>query len=147
MEENIWPLYHSPIEYSHMKIRRKSRFAPEVFTHSLNDIMFFLLLFFLIISTMSNPNVIKLMLPKASATQQMYKKQITLSIDENKVYYIDKEPIPFDRLEMQLQSIFAGVEERTIVLRVDKNLAVQDLVEVLELGAKQDIKMVMATAK
>ncbi len=51
-----------------MKIRRKSRFAPEVFTHSLNDIMFFLLLFFLIISTMSNPNVIKLMLPKASAT-------------------------------------------------------------------------------
>lgn len=130
-----------------MKIRRKSRFAPEVFTHSLNDIMFFLLLFFLIISTMSNPNVIKLMLPKASATQQMYKKQITLSIDDKKVYYIDKEPIPFDRLEAELQNIFAGVEDRTIVLRVDKNLAVQDLVDVLELGAKQDIKMVMATAK
>ncbi|MCF0071429.1 biopolymer transporter ExbD [Dyadobacter sp. CY261] len=130
-----------------MKIRRKSRFAPEVFTHSLNDIMFFLLLFFLIISTMSNPNVIKLMLPKASATQQMYKKQITLSIDDKKAYFIDKEPIPFDRLEAELQNIFANVEERTIVLRVDKNLAVQDLVDVLELGAKNDIKMVMATAK
>lgn len=130
-----------------MKIRRKSRFAPEVFTHSLNDIMFFLLLFFLIISTMSNPNVIKLMLPKASATQQMYKKQITLSVDENKAYFIDKEPIPFDRLEAELQGIFANVEEKTIVLRVDKNLAVQDLVDVLELGAKNDIKMVMATAK
>ncbi len=130
-----------------MKIRRKSRFAPEVFTSSLNDIMFFLLLFFLIISTMSNPNVIKLMLPKASATQQMYKKQITLSIDDKKVYYIDKEPIPFDQLETQLQTLFAGVEDRTIILRVDKNLAVQDLVDVLELGAKQDIKMVMATAK
>lgn len=130
-----------------MKIRRKSRFAPEVFTHSLNDIMFFLLLFFLIISTMSNPNVIKLMLPKASATQQMYKKQITLSIDDKKVYYIDKTPIPFEQLETELQTIFAGVEDRTIVLRVDKNLAVQDLVDVLELGAKQDIKMVMATAK
>ncbi|PWJ57653.1 biopolymer transport protein ExbD [Dyadobacter jejuensis] len=130
-----------------MKIRRKARFAPEVFTHSLNDIMFFLLLFFLIISTMSNPNVIKLMLPKASASQQMYKKQITLSIDENKVYYIDKEAIPADMLEATLVSIFEGVEERTIVLRVDKNLAVQDLVDVLELGAKNDIKMVMATAK
>ncbi|WP_025764403.1 ExbD/TolR family protein [Dyadobacter tibetensis] len=130
-----------------MKIRRKARFAPEVFTHSLNDIMFFLLLFFLIISTMSNPNVIKLMLPKASASQQMYKKQITLSIDENKVYYIDKEPIPGDMLEARLIDIFAGIEERTIVLRVDKNLAVQDLVDVLELGAKNDIKMVMATAK
>ncbi|GGN10419.1 biopolymer transporter ExbD [Dyadobacter beijingensis] len=130
-----------------MKIRRKSRFAPEVFTHSLNDIMFFLLLFFLIISTMSNPNVIKLMLPKASATQQMYKKQITLSVDENKAYFIDKEPIPFENLEAQLQTIFANVEERTVVLRVDKNLAVQDLVDVLEIGAKNDIKMVMATAK
>ncbi|MHA4737735.1 ExbD/TolR family protein [Dyadobacter sp. MSC1_007] len=130
-----------------MKIRRKSRFAPEVFTHSLNDIMFFLLLFFLIISTMSNPNVIKLMLPKASATQQMYKKQITLSIDDKKAYFIDKEPVPFDRLEVELQNIFANIEEKTVVLRVDKNLAVQDLVDVLEIGAKNDIKMVMATAK
>ena len=77
----------------------------------------------------------------------MYKKQITLSIDDKKVYYIDKTPIPFDKLEMELKTIFEGVEERTIVLRVDKNLAVQDLVDVLELGAKQDIKMVMATAK
>jgi len=130
-----------------MKIRRKSRFAPEVFTSSLSDIMFFLMLFFLIISTMSNPNVIKLLLPKASATQKMYKKQITLSIDDKKVYYIDKTPIPFEQLETELKTIFEGVEERTIVLRVDKNLAVQDLVDVLELGAKQDIKMVMATAK
>jgi biopolymer transport protein ExbD len=131
-----------------MKIRRKARFAPEVFTHSLNDIMFFLLLFFLIISTMSNPNVIKLMLPKASATQQMYKKQITLSVDDkHKAYFIDKEPIPFDRLEAELQNIFANVEDKTIVLRVDKNLAVQDLVDVLEIGAKNEIKMVMATAK
>lgn len=96
---------------------------------------------------MSNPNVIKLMLPKASATQQMYKKQITLSVDDKKVYYIDKDPYTFEQLETQLQTLFAGVEERTIVLRVDKNLAVQDLVDVLELGAKQDIKMVMATAK
>jgi biopolymer transport protein ExbD len=130
-----------------MKIRRKSRFAPEVFTSSLSDIMFFLMLFFLIISTMSNPNVIKLMLPKASATQQMYKKQITLSIDDKKVYYIDKTPYQFEQLETELKNLFEGVEERTIVLRVDKNLAVQDLVDVLELGAKQDIKMVMATAK
>ena len=87
------------------------------------------------------------MLPKASATQQMYKKQITLSVDDKKVYYIDKQAIPFESLEAELQTLFAGVEERTIILRVDKNLAVQDLVDVLELGAKQDIKMVMATAK
>ncbi len=118
-----------------------------MFTHSLNDIMFFLLLFFLIISTMSNPNVIKLMLPKASSSQQVYKKQITLSVDEQNNYYIDKDQIPIGQLESQLASIFANVEDRTVVLRVDKNLAVQDLVDVLEVGAKLDIKMVMATAR
>jgi len=87
------------------------------------------------------------MLPKASASQQMYKKQITLSVDDKKVYYIDKQAIAFENLEVELKNIFAGTEEKTIILRVDKNLAVQDLVDVLELGAKQDIKMVMATAK
>ncbi len=77
----------------------------------------------------------------------MYKKQITLSIDDKKAYFIDKEPVPFDRLEAELQNIFTNVEERTVVLRVDKNLAVQDLVDVLEMEPKNDIKMVMATAK
>jgi len=130
-----------------MKIRRKSRFAPEVFTHSLNDIMFFLLLFFLIISTMANPNVIKLMLPQAEATQRSYTKQMTLSVDAGKNYFLDKQPIPVDQLETTLHNTFLNVQERTIVLRLDKSLAVQDLVDVLEIGAKEDIKMVMATAK
>lgn len=130
-----------------MKIRRKSRFAPEVFTHSLNDIMFFLMLFFLIISTMANPNVIKLMLPKTGTAQRSFKKQITVSVDADKNYYIDKQQIPFDQLETSLHNMFLNVEEKTVVLRLDKTLAVQDLVDVLEIGAKEDIRMVMATAK
>lgn len=130
-----------------MKIRRKARFAPEVFTHSLNDIMFFLMLFFLIISTMANPNVIKLMLPQASQPQRSTTKQLTLSVDGEKRYYLDKQEIPFDQLETTLHNTFLNVEERAIVLRIDKSLAVQDLVDVLEIGAKEDIKMVMATAK
>lgn len=130
-----------------MKIRRKSRFAPEVFTHSLNDIMFFLMLFFLIISTMANPNVIKLMLPQAAQPQRSSTKQLTLSVDASKRYYLDKQEVPFDQLETTLHTMFLNAQERAIVLRLDKSLAVQDLVDVLEIGAKEDIKMVMATAK
>jgi len=130
-----------------MKIRRKSRFAPEVFTHSLNDIMFFLMLFFLIISTMANPNVINLMLPEASAPQRSTTKQLTLSVDGEKRYYLDKQEIPFDQLQTTLHQMFEGVDEKAIVLRIDKSLAVQDLVDVLEVGAKENIKMVMATAR
>ena len=86
-----------------MKLRRKPKFAAEVATSSLNDIMFFLLLFFLIISTVANPNVIKLLLPKASSSQQLSKKQVTLSVDSNKQYFIDKQPIDANNLENELR--------------------------------------------
>lgn len=130
-----------------MKIRRKSKFAPEVFTHSLNDIMFFLMLFFLIISTMVNPNVIKLMLPKASAAQQMQKKQTTVAVDADKNYSIDRKPVAKDQLETQLANTFNGIEDKTVILQVDQTVSVQDLVDVLAIGAKLDIKMVMAVKK
>ena len=130
-----------------MKIRRKQKFAAEVATSSLNDIMFFLLLFFLIISTVANPNVIKLMLPKAASTQQLSKKQVTLSVDEKKQYFIDKKPVDPANLENELKTMMAGIAEPTVVVRFDKTLTVQDLVDVLQTGAKLNIKMVMATAK
>lgn len=130
-----------------MKLRRKNKFAAEVATSSLNDIMFFLLLFFLIISTVANPNVIKLMLPKASASQQLSKKQVTLSVDADKQYFIDKRPIDAQNLEAELKTIMDGIAEPTVVVRFDKTLTVQDLVSVLETGAKLNIKMVMATSK
>ncbi|MFN4146214.1 MAG: ExbD/TolR family protein [Runella sp.] len=130
-----------------MRIRRKSRFAPEVFTQSLNDIMFFLMLFFLIISTMVNPNVIKLMLPKATAAQKMQKKQTTLAVDAQKNYFLDRTPVSKEQLESTLSAAFAGVDEKTVILQVDQSISVQDLVDVLAIGAKLDIKMVMAVKK
>ena len=130
-----------------MKIRHKNRFAPEVFTQSLNDIMFFLMLFFLIISTMVNPNVIKLMLPKASAMQQMQKKQTTLAVDADKNYFLDRQPVSKEQLESSLAVAFQGIEDKTVILQVDQTISVQDLVDVLSIGAKLDIKMVMAVKK
>ncbi len=130
-----------------MKIRKKSRFVPEVFTQALNDIMFFLMLFFLIISTMANPNVIKLMLPKASASQQMQKKETTIAVDAEKNYFIDRQPVQKEQLEAELQRIFGNIQEKTAILQVDNSVSVQDLVDVLSIGAKLDIKMVMAVKK
>jgi len=130
-----------------MKLRRKKAFTPKVFTESLNDIMFFLMLFFLIISTMVNPNVIKLVLPKASAAQQMQKKQTTIAVDADKNYSIDGQSVAKEQLESQLQSVFAGKEEKTVILQVDQTISVQDLIDVLAVGAKLDIKMVMAVKK
>jgi biopolymer transport protein ExbD len=128
-----------------MGLRRKNRFAAEVSTASLNDIMFFLLLFFLIVSTVANPSVIKLMLPKASKSQSLNKQSVSLSITKDKKYYINNTPVVFSGLEAALQKAIEGIPEPTIVLRTDKSLQIQDLVDVLNIGNKLKIKMVLST--
>jgi biopolymer transport protein ExbD len=65
-----------------MAIKRNKRFHPEIPTSSLSDIMFFLFLFFLIISTLANPNVIKLTLPKAKSNETTNKDHVSLSVTE-----------------------------------------------------------------
>ena len=130
-----------------MKIRSRNKFAAEVATSSLNDIMFFLLLFFLIISTVANPNVIKVLLPKSSASQALSKQPIILTITENKQYYINKRPVSVENLETELVNACAGLHEPTVVLHAANNLSIQDLVNVMQVGAHQKIKMVLATDK
>jgi biopolymer transport protein ExbD len=130
-----------------MKIRRNKHFKHEVSTSSLNDIMFFLLLFFLIVSTLANPNVIKVLLPSAKTTQQFNKQQITLTVTPDKKYFINQKEVLFNDLEQTLKQKTSGIDNPTLVLRVAKSLNVQDLVNVLEIGVKLNLKIVMATDK
>lgn len=130
-----------------MNIRRINRFKPEVSTSSLNDIMFFLLLFFLIVSTLSNPNVIKVLLPTSSSAQRINKEQINLTITADKKYYINQKEVSLGQLASELKTQTSGIENPTIILRIAKSLNVQDLVDVLEIGSRMNIKMVIATEK
>lgn len=128
-----------------MNLRRNTHYTAEVYTGSLNDIMFFLLLFFLIISTLVNPSVIKLMLPNASKAQTISKQQVSLSISKDKEYFINNESVAFDLLESKLTEMTKSISDATIILRVDNSLTVQDLVDVLQIGNKIKVKMVLAT--
>jgi biopolymer transport protein ExbD len=130
-----------------MKIKNPIEFKPEVATASLNDIMFFLLLFFLIIATFANPHVIKLLLPRADSSQTVTKKQITLSITKDKKYFIDERQISFENMETELSKLTASIPDVTIVLRADSSLTIQDLVDILQIGSKLHIKMILATEK
>jgi biopolymer transport protein ExbD len=124
---------------------RKHRFSAEIGASSMSDIMFFLMLFFLIVSTLVNPSVIKLMLPKAKSSQTLSKQQFTLDVAPDKTYYLNNRLLAFDQIEPQLKSMISGITEPTIVLRVDQTLTVQDLVDILEIGNRLKVKMVMAT--
>ncbi|WCT13698.1 ExbD/TolR family protein [Mucilaginibacter jinjuensis] len=124
---------------------RGKRASAEVHTSAMNDIMFFLLLFFLIASTVTNPNVIKLMLPKSSSGQSVSKKTITVSVTKDLRYYVDKKEVLEADLSTTLASYKTMATELTIVLYVDKTVAIQNVVSVMDTAQKLNIKLVLAT--
>ena len=127
-------------------VKRNKRFHAEVATSSLSDIMFFLLLFFLIISTLANPNVIKMTLPKSKTSEKTNKQLISLSVTEDKRFYLDKQEVAFDQLESTLLAQMGDAKDQTVVIRSPFNLQVQDLVDVLQIGVKNKLKFVIATS-
>ena len=129
-----------------MAIKRNKRFHAEVATSSLSDIMFFLLLFFLIISTLANPNVIRMTLPKSKTNEKTNKQLITLSVTEEKRYFIDKEEVLLDQLESRLLELIDPEKQQTVVIRIPATMQVQDLVDVLQIGVKNKLKFVIATS-
>lgn len=130
-----------------MKIKRENKFSAHVETSAMNDIMFFLMLFFLIVSTLVNPSVIKILLPNSKKVQEMNKQQITINVSSDKKYYINNSATAIDSasLEPALKATIAGLTDPTAVLRLDKSLTIQDLVGVLVVGSNLKIKMVLAT--
>ncbi|HAR19510.1 MAG TPA: biopolymer transporter ExbD [Cytophagales bacterium] len=130
-----------------MNFRRKNKAHSSVEVSALNDIMFFLMLFFLIASTLANPNVIKLLLPQAKAGQTVSKQQYSLTVSKDLEYYINNEKtsLAFEQLESRLLQIVGNSNDVTVVLKVDRSIQVQNLVDILALGNKLKIKMILAT--
>lgn len=143
-----------------MRIHRRRREEADVDASSLNDIMFFLMLFFLIASTLANPNVFPVKLPGSkNPNQLLVAKSVPLTVKrdgESLSLYIEQEQIPsLEELESRLTKMknqfpkdsVSGEGGLNIVLRMDKDANVQDLVDVLQIGANLSLKMVLATDK
>jgi len=128
-----------------MAIKRNKRFHAEVATSALSDIMFFLLLFFLIISTLANPNVIKVPLPESKADTKTQKAHISLTITQDKKYFVDKEEVTYDQIESKLIAETQKLGDNSVVVRIPFDAQVQELVDVLRIGMENDLKMIIAT--
>jgi len=128
-------------------LRKKKDYTAEVFTSSMNDIMFFLMLFFIIISTLLNPSMIKVSLPNSRNSQTLQKKEINLTMTLDKNYFVNNTKVPFEQLESELKKELARSPDAFIMLRFDSSLPIQDLVNVLSVGNKLTSKMIIATAK
>jgi biopolymer transport protein ExbD len=86
-------------------------------------------------------------LPKAATNETTNKDHISLSVTEDKLYYIDKQEVPFDQLEQTLFEKTAGSNDKTVVVRVPADNKVQDLVDLMQMGVKLKLNFVIATSK
>lgn len=98
-----------------MNLKPRLRHSPEVHTGALNDILFILLLFFLIVSTLANPNVIKVSNPK-SETDTKAKQTVVVTIDKNQHIFIGSTPVVLDSLPNRLKTFLAKETEKPSVV-------------------------------
>ncbi|MFL5753914.1 MAG: ExbD/TolR family protein [Bacteroidia bacterium] len=129
-----------------MALRKRHREA-EVSTDSLNDIMFFLLLFFLILSTMVSPNAIKVNLPNSTPTKpiEANDKPVHLAVTKERKYFVDSKEVDFGSLEASITEKTAGRKNAVVVLHIDKDLVYQDFIDVMQIGDRIKCKMIIAT--
>lgn len=98
---------------------------------SMSDLVFLLLIFFMITSTLIAPNAIKLLLP-SSSSKTMAKQTVTVYINESQNYFIEELQVSEDILELQIDQKLVGQTEGTVVLRADKTVPVQNVVTVID---------------
>ena len=130
-----------------MNLRRRHKIGAEVNTSSLNDIMFFLLLFFLLASTLVAPHVIKVALPKATTGQTVPKKNLSVSVTKDGLYFVDKKPVTESQLQEVLKGYEGKAEEVTVIISADSAAQVQPFVNVMDIASKYKLKLVVAAQK
>jgi len=128
-----------------MNLKNRKKGTVQVHTEALNDIMFFLMLFFLLASAVVNPQVVKLLLPRSSSGQQANnQKSITVSIDENLNYFVDKQPVTLEAMEGKIQSYIQQDTDLTIVLYVSRGVSIENTMKVFDVANKLKLKVVLA---
>lgn len=131
-----------------MNLRRRHKIQAEVNAASMNDIMFFLMLFFLIASLVINPNVIRVQNPRSESGDTYSKQTVNITLTEDLQLYLDKIPVTADMLDSLLQNYPRGNNnELSAVLYVDRSVDVQHLVDIMDACNRNQVKMVLATDK
>lgn len=127
-----------------MAISNRNKVGITFSNAGMSDIIFLLLLFFMLTSTLVQPTALKLLLPKGSA-QTSARPMTTVSITKDLQYYLEDQPIAIENLEAALQSKLGADPEIYISLHADRSVPVEYVVEVMNIAAKNKYKLILAT--
>lgn len=134
-----------------MAIKTRNKIGVNFNTSSMSDLVFLLLIFFMLTSTLVAPNAIKLLLP-SSSSKTMAKQTVTVYINDLFQYYVDETPVTDEDLTSMINSHIDGQADATIVLRSDKSVPVQYVVNVIDAvndinnATQQNHKVILATS-
>lgn len=126
-----------------MNFRGRNRVTPEFNMSSMTDIVFLLLIFFMLASTLVTTNAIDILLPKASGKTEN-KKSVAVSIKKDLTYYIDQKRVGESVLENELLSALSKLDKPTIVLRAEKSVPVENVVKVMDIANRNKFKVILA---
>ena len=134
-----------------MALKRTTKADPNMSMSSMTDIVFLLLIFFLVTSTLINPNALKLLLPKSTG-QVSAKPTLTVSIkdwgQDRYTYHINgnEKPVPFARVEDELVGMLQSSDDPTFSIYADESVPVGELVQVMNIAKRNHYKVILATS-
>lgn len=126
-----------------MNLRGRNKVSPEFSMSSMTDIVFLLLVFFLLTSPTITPEALDLILPKAKGKSSNV-QNISVSITNKLQYYVDTERISQSKLESTLKSKLAGKDEPTIILRAEEGVPIEKAVSVMDIANRNKFKVILA---
>ena len=126
-----------------MNLRGRNKVTPEFNMSSMTDIVFLLLIFFMIASTLVSAEAIDLLLPK-STSKTTQTKSVSVSVDKNTKYYIDMKQVSKDALESELMAKLGGADSPTITIRSDQDVEMKHVVYIMDIANRNKIKSTLA---
>lgn len=133
-----------------MALKRITKADPTFSMSSMTDIVFLLLIFFLVTSTLVNPNALKLLLPKSTG-QVGAKATVSVSIkdwgDDSYTYHINgnRQPLRFEMVEDELIGLLQQEEDPTFSIYSDETVPIKEIVQVMNIAKRNHYKVILAT--
>ena len=133
-----------------MALKRSTKADPNISMSSMTDIVFLLLIFFLVTSTLVNPNALKLLLPKSTG-QVSAKATVSVSIkdwgDDQYTYHVNgnQQPVELEEVEDELGELLQTEEDPTFSIYSDETVPIREIVQVMNIAKRNHYKVILAT--
>ena len=127
-----------------MALKSRNKVSPNFNMSSMTDIVFLLLIFFMLTSTLVSPNALKLLLPN-SKSKTLEKQTISVSINKDLDFYINENQVIESNLENELKQVLSQQQEPAIILHADKTVDIEHVVKVMDIAYRNKYKIDLAT--